>query len=148
MSVLIGIDARLAVNTGSWATPTWEEVPAARDISFPMTQDEYEASGRGDSWKQYLLDPRKDVELTVNFDWDAEDTQLVALRDAWLAGDRVELGIFDGATDVSGTEYFHAEFVIRDWNRDTPMEGKQTGSFVARIAPIATGQEPEIATVA
>ena len=139
MGFEIGLDAKLYRNTGPWATPAYDEVTNAQEITTTIDASEAEAKARGMSFVEFdrgLLS----AAINITMLYDGADADYVALRDGFLNKQDVELFIADGGSAVSGTQGLRGEFRILSMERGEPLEEGLTVVFTAKPALGATNK--------
>lgn len=104
---VLSLNAKLYRNTGTYATPTWNEVPNVRDLTVSLDKAEADTSTRLGKFKTVRGSLRN-----VSIDWgmvqDPADADWIALRDAFLNDTQVDLAVADGPIATTGTQYFRA----------------------------------------
>lgn len=146
MSEKIGIDCRLLINTGSWDTPTWEEITAVRDVSLSSESAEADLSARGDTFKAFEQG-QVDLSIDITAVYREGDAKLKLLRDAHLARTGVELWMASGADDATGTEGLRAFWKVLNWGEEQPQEDASTVTFSLKPAREPGDNDPEYKVV-
>lgn len=117
---LVGIDCKLYVNTGTYASPTWVEVIDAIDVNIPDTRAEGNSSVRGRNMSSVTPGQRA-FECTFDMRYDNDATAYEAIKAAYDA--RTVLGILmtDGPRATVGTEGFRVDTYVMDMTKSEPM---------------------------
>lgn len=107
MTLKVGNDMKLYYNTGTNASPVWDEVAIVGDVTVPFEVEQAEVDLRVSN---YLLNlPSK---ISAGFDFllanDPGGTDFDALRTRALARTPTQFASANGAIATSGTEYFKA----------------------------------------
>ena len=123
MTIRLGLKSKLYRNTGTYASPTWDEVPNVKDLSLDLSANEADASTRGNGGWNAVVATQKDAEVTFDMLWDPDDTDLQAFRDAFLNRTTIEVAVLDGVTgntpaDASGLRF---EAVVTKFSRAEPL---------------------------
>lgn len=105
----VGVNQALFYNSATYATPTWVEITAAKDVSLPLDKSMAEVKARLSTWSQNLPAMK-----TLAIEWDMiADTSLTpynVLRDAFVNDTLVDLAVCDDAAiATSGADYFRSE---------------------------------------
>jgi hypothetical protein len=134
MAVLLGKDAKLYRNTGSYGSPAWNEIPNVKDLSLPFELGEADVSTRGyGSWKA-RIGTLGDLELTFDTVYDPTDADVTALRDAFFARTIIGMAIMDGDITVSTTKGFRADMQVFGFEQSQNLEDAQRVSVTMRPA--------------
>ena len=137
---VIGLNAKVYRNTGSWGTPTWVEVTNIQDVSLAMEAGEFAGNTRGSKWKKFartLLEAGVELNMLHKPGYAGQ----VAIRNAFLDGTLIDLAIMDGAITTSGNEGLRAEMAVLSYNREEPLEEGLTVS--STVKPGISANEPE-----
>jgi len=134
MSLRIGLTSKLYRNTGTYASPTWDEVSNLKDLSLEMSAQEADASTRGTGGWAAAVTTLKEAEITFDMNWDPDDTDLQAFRDAYLNRSAIELAVLDGVigntpADAHG---LRASFAVTKFSRAEPLTGQNTVSVALK----------------
>jgi hypothetical protein len=111
VTTVLGFNGKLYRNTGTYGSPTWNEVPNVKDLSVSIEKGEADASTRESSWKQ-VRGSLKDATIEFGMVYDTGDVDWTALRDAFLNSTPVELAIADGAIATNGTQYLRVSVEV------------------------------------
>lgn len=142
---ILGLNAKLYRNTGTWATPSWNEMDNVKDLTLNLTKGEADVSKRGSSWR-LTVGTLLTAELTFQSIWDEDDTDLAAIQSAFLNGTSIELLILDKAVLSTGAQGLHAMFQITRYTRNEQLEQALTVDITAKPA-YETTDVPEWFTV-
>lgn len=114
---ILGIDCKAYRNAGTYASPSWNEVPNMADPTLTLESTEAVVTTReGGGWELVIAAIKK-AGLAYKMIWDPTDTDWVALRDAWLNKTPVEFLILDGAVGTSGSQGLRAGMTVLKFTR-------------------------------
>lgn len=138
--MLIGADCKLYRNTGTWASPTWNEIQRARDVTINLERAEADMSSRVTEWK---LTKGALKDLTIEFDlvYHQDDPDYVVLRDAFLNNTTVEMTALDGSSATNGSEGPRAHMTVLQFGRPEPLE--DTVRIPITVKPANAANAPE-----
>jgi len=145
-SNVIGLDARLYYNSGTYASPVWTKVVNVRDVTLNLEAGEAEFTSRDSSgWRAHLPTLKS---ATVDFDllWDTAAAGFSNLRDAFLNGTTVDVRVMDEDIAATGAQGMRAICSVTQWNRNEPLEEALTVSVSIKPAP-NTSQVPSWDTI-
>jgi len=139
--VKLGLDAKLYRNSGDYATPVWNELVNAKDVTLNLEAGEADASRRGgNGWKETLTALR-DGSVEFEMVYDTADAEFTALKDAFFTGTTVEMAVLDGDVATSGTQGLRATMSITNFSRNEPLEEALSVSVTVKPAPAANPPE-------
>ena len=126
---LVGIDCKLYVNTGTYASPTWVEVVDAKDVTMNDTRAEGDSSVRG--YDMASVTPgQRTVQITFDMRYDNDASAYEAIKTAYDA--RTVLGVLvsDGPRATVGVEGFRLDTYVTSMTKNEPMNDVKTVSIV------------------
>ena len=132
MASFLGLNAKIYNNSGSYASPTWDEITGARDVGVKLANGEAAVSSRGSGGWKLTKAAMKDASVEFDVIYDPADTEFQALRDAWINGTAVELAVMDSDVAVAGAEGIRASFAVIGFDRNEPLEGPLTVAVVCK----------------
>lgn len=145
MSARVGLDAKLYRNSGSYATPTWNELMNAKDVTLNLEAGEADASRRGSGgWRETLM-TLKDGSVEFELVYDSADAEFTALKDAFFGANTVEMAVMDGDIATTGSQGLRATMSVINFSRNEPLEEALTVSVTVKPAP--SDNPPEWMTV-
>lgn len=145
MSVKLGLDAKMFRNTGTYATPVWNEIKNVRDVTLSLETGEADATTRGNNGWRATVATLKDGSVEFDMVWDAADDDFTALRDAFLNKTALDMAVMDGDIATSGSQGLRASFMITNFSRNEPLEEAITASVT--VKPTYSANPPEWMTV-
>lgn len=129
VQIRIGADAKVYRNTNTYNSPTWIEVDIVRDATLNVSHKEWDASFRGGGGWEAMVATLKSASIDIDVLHQTQDAGYVALRQAWVTKDPIELLVMDGSKDVSGNEGLRATFQVFDFTSPQPLADGQTNKF-------------------
>lgn len=135
----VGLDCKLYRNTATYASPTWNEVTVASDVTIPMEADAPEARSRASVLKQYLVAA---IDTGVEFEilYDPAGDDFAVLQGAFFGRTSVEFAVMDGAIATAGTQGLRATCFITGFSRNENRDDAVTVTVTAK--PAATAANP------
>lgn len=129
MSTRLGLDAKLYRNTGTYASPVWNEITNPRDVTLNLTKTEADVSRRGSGGWRAIVGAMKEASIDFELVFRDGDEDFEALRDSFLNGTAVGMAVMDGAIETSGSQGLRADFEVFSMTRNEPLEGSITYTF-------------------
>ncbi len=146
MGVKLGMDAKLYRNTGSYASPVWNEVQNVRDVTLNLEAGEADVTTRGNAGWRANIATLRDAGLEFEMVWDSADDNFTAVRTAFLSNGSVEFAVLDGDIETTGVQGLRATMAITNFSRSEPLEEAITVSVTAK--PTYADHPPEWMTIA
>ena len=122
MGVKLGMDAKLYRNTGSYGSPTWNEMPNCKDVTLNLEAGEADVTTRGNNGWRATVATLKDASIEFEMVWDSADLDFEAIRDAFLNKTAIELAVMDGDITVVGNQGLRASCMVTNFTRNEPLE--------------------------
>ena len=141
MGVKLGMDAKLYRNTGSYETPTWDEVTNVKDVTLNLEAGEADVTTRGNAGWRANIATLKDASLEFEMVWDTADDDFTAIRQAFLSNGSVEFAVLDGDVETTGSQGLRATMAITNFSRSEPLEEAIQVSVTAK--PTYADNPPE-----
>ncbi|MDP1798389.1 MAG: phage tail tube protein [Planctomycetaceae bacterium] len=146
MGVKLGMDAKLYRNTGSYASPVWNEVKNVKDVTLNLEAGEADVTTRGNGGWRANIATLKDASLEFEMVWDTADDDFTAIRTAFLTNAAIEFAVLDGPVATSGSQGLRASMAITNFSRAEPLEEAIKVSVTAK--PTYATNPPEWMTAA
>ncbi len=146
MGVKLGMDAKLYRNTGSYASPVWNEVKNVKDVTLNLEAGEADVTTRGNAGWRANIATLKDASLEFEMVWDTADDDFTAIRTAFLTNAAIEFAVLDGPVATSGSQGLRASMAITNFSRAEPLEEAIKVSVTAK--PTYATNPPEWMTAA
>jgi len=99
MGIAVGYAHKLYYNSASYDTPTWVEVPIAKDVKITLAADEADVSTRGGGGWKAFKQGLKEMSFEFSVLRDPESTPWMYLQAAFFAGSSVDFWATDLAED-------------------------------------------------
>ncbi len=132
MSVKLGLDAKLYPNTGSFASPTWNEVINVKDLTLNLEAGEADVTTRGNNGWRATVATLKDGSIEFEMVWDTEDLDFAAIRDTFLSRGAMEFAVMDGGIAMSGSQGLRATCMVTNFSRNESLEEAITVSVTVK----------------
>ena len=134
MGVKLGMDAKLYRNTGTYASPTWNEVKNVKDVTLNLEAGSADVTTRGNGGWRANIATLKDASLEFEMVWDTADAGFTAIKNAFFGNDPIGFQILD---ETSG-QGLQADFSITNFSRNEALEEAITVSVTAKVTYSAT----------
>lgn len=141
MGVKLGMDAKLYRNTGTYASPTWNEVKNVKDVTLNLEAGSADVTTRGNGGWRANIATLKDASLEFEMVWDTADDDFTAIRTAFLGNSTVEFAVLDGPVATAGSQGLRATMAITNFSRAEPLEEAIKVSVTAK--PTYADHPPE-----
>lgn len=123
MKTFLGIDGKIYRNTGTYAAPTWNEVPNVQDPGLGLESGEANVTTRAGGGFELTWETLKKASYEFKMVYDTDDQDWTALRDAWLNKTPVELLILDGPVGTAGSQGLRSPMAVLKFSRTEDNEG-------------------------
>jgi hypothetical protein len=130
----IGLDCKLYRNTGTNASPVWNEIPNVGDVTVALSKTEAETSSRANPWKT-RKGALKDASIDFQLRAVAVDADYTALLGSYLNGTQIELLALDGPITTAGSQGLRAICEVFNFQAGQPLEGALTFDVSAKPTP-------------
>jgi len=141
MGQKFGYEAKLYRNTGTYASPVWNEVPNVKDLSVDIGADEADVSTRKNAGFKATAQGLKDAPVEFGMVWDTEDLDFSAFQDAFFDGTPIEVAVMDGDIAVAGSEGLRATMAVMGFSRNEPLG--EALSVAVSLKPTYADNPPE-----
>lgn len=124
-----GANAYFALNSGTVGTPTWNDMPNCMDLTPSNSASDIDVSARyGGGYKVH--EPGLfDLSFSTKHLYDPADTQLLALRTAFLARTLVDVAIMDQDIATAGSQGYRVQVKAFKHDREEAIDGILMESF-------------------
>lgn len=126
MAHVLGLDAKLYRNTGTYGSPTWDEITNVRDLTLSLEKATTDVTTRAASgWRQYAA-TLKDATVDFSMVWDNADTDFTAVKDAFVNNTSLDVWVLDGSSSTSGSQGLRAVVDVVSFSRNEGIEDALT----------------------
>lgn len=122
MATRLGMDAKLYRNSGSYATPTWEEIGNVKDVTLNLEKGEADVTTRANNGWRATVGTLKDASIEFQMVWDTLDADFDAIRQAFFGNTPIEFAVMDGDMTDPDSEGLRATFDIFNFTRNEALE--------------------------
>ena len=143
-TVKFGHECKVYNNTGTHASPSWNELNIVKDVTLNMSQNESDITSR--AGKGYVMTAGTLIDASIDFSvtWDPDDSaDFAELQNAFFDRNPVELLILDGPNDEAGNEGLQAFFVVTNFTRNEAIAEAVSADLTCKITknPREAGNE-------
>jgi hypothetical protein len=135
MGVKLGLDARLYMNSGTYASPTWSGLNTVRDLTLNLETGEADVSTRSNQGWRATVSTLKDASLEFELFIDPEDSGFTSVVNAFLQNEPIEFVVVDGPVSGPASIGYHglrATCRIASFSRNEALEEATTASVTAK----------------
>jgi len=145
MAIVLGIDAKLYRNTGTFATPVWNEIPNVTNLTLNLEKSDTDVTTRGGAANKFRQIAVILADGTVDFEmiWDNTDLDFIAIKDAFLASTQIDFWVLDGDDTTTGNQGLRAEMEISNFTRNEELEDALRLDVSIRPGRGVSGNPPE-----
>lgn len=122
MGYRLGRDGKTYRNTGSYASPVWNEIDNIREVTLNLEGEKADVATR----KNGVWGAKVTVELMASVDfqmvWDSSDTDFLAISTAFFALSTIEFLVLDGAVATAGSRGLRATCTISKFSRSEKLK--------------------------
>ncbi len=134
MAYVLGMNAKLYYNTGSYASPTWTLISNVRDLTLNLERGDTDITTRGGGgWRQSVA-TLADGSIDFGMVWDTADTVFTAIKNAFVNNTTVEFLALDGLQATTGSQGLRATMAITSFSRNEGLEDALTVDVSAKTA--------------
>lgn len=124
--LILSADCKIYRNTGTHASPTWNEIEIVSDASRESSYDEADVTVRG-SGKKRRYEPTLEAEsITFTILEVEDDADFLALLDAKENRTAIEILWVSGDRTVAGHPFVQDHYKIFGWTEGEPLNGATT----------------------
>ena len=134
MAYVLGMNAKLYYNTGTYGSPTWTEISNVRDVTLSLERGDSDITTRGGGgWRQSVA-TIADGSVDFQMVWDNTDTAFTAIKTAFIDATTVEFLVLDGSSSTTGNQGLRATMAITSFSRNEGLEDALTVDVSAKTA--------------
>lgn len=147
MSERLGLEMKAYRNTGTFATPVWDEVTNVKDLTFDFEKAKADVTTRASGGWRQNRGTLKDGNANFQMLYDTVDADFVFFQTSFLANTTFEMAFADGDIGTTGTQYIRMTVDIFNFSRSENLEEAVMVDTEVGSAPAPPGEEPQFATV-
>lgn len=120
-----GFDAKAYLNTGTYASPVWNEMKHIIDASNPDSNEAIDVSARYSARKRFMPGMAEDS-IDFGYQWikGLNDAVFTALETAKKNRTLIEIRMADGDITVNGTRWWRDTFMVEKFDRKEDLGDK------------------------
>lgn len=128
MPIKPGWQHKIYRNTGTYGSPTWNEIDGVKDVNVTQSATEDDVTLRRHGGFKATGVPERDLMIAFTMLQDGEDADYVALDAAWWSGDLIDVAAVDGDIETSGT------VGVRFWAAVTKADRDESNAAFVRVS--------------
>lgn len=137
---MLGLNARLYRNTGSFGTPTWTLVSNVSDLNANDSMEEADASTRADGGFAVSEPTLRGLELSFGMINKPGDADVTAFLAAYAARTALDLAVMDGPIATVGSKGVRARYKVHQFPRAQELRDVQ--KFDVMLKPCVDANPP------
>jgi len=145
MAVVAGLNCKLYRNTGTYGSPTWNEIVNVRDVTLNQTSDSADASKRASAFKINVA-TLKDLSCNFEMVYVSGDDDWTTLKTAYYGSTVIEFAVLNGGSAVSGTLGVRFSAQVKDFTISQGLNDVEKAAVVLTVAQ--SSNDPSEMTVA
>lgn len=114
-------NAKLYINSGTYASPTWDEVTLVKDVQLNMEKGEADVTTRASGGYTETADGLISATIDFGILYDTTDTEFNSLRSAFTGKTSVEVLVLDGDQSTTGNQGLRATCMVKTFNRSETL---------------------------
>ena len=122
MPAKLGLECRLYRNTGTYATPTWNEIPNVKDLTLGVEKGEADVTTRGTGGWRATRGTLKDGNIEFQMVADSADDDFTAIQTAFFGNTTIQFAAMDGSITTTGNTGLRAEMDVLKFSRNEELE--------------------------
>ena len=136
---VMGFEAKLYRNTGTVASPTWNEIANCRDLAVADSMTDVDVSARDGSGFAMSDVGLQTIELTFQMNADYGDADFVALQQAYYARTPIHFAVASGAIASAGTQYVRFAGIITSFARAEALDDASRFDVTIKVTRAISG---------
>jgi len=137
MAIRLGLNAKLYRNTGTYASPTWNEIGNVKDVTLNLESAEADVTVRANNGWRATVPTLKDASIEFEMVWDTADEDFQSIRDAYLNVTTLDVLALDGPVSGAGStgnQGLRAVCNVTGFSRSEPLEEALSVSITVKPA--------------
>ncbi len=140
MGTKLGMDAKLYLNSGTYESPTWDEIDHAKDVTLNLDKGEDDVTTRASGGWEEAVGTLKSASIDFDVLWDMADANVEKLWEAFLNNTAIEFAVMDGDIATVGSRGIRATMNVFKFTRNENLKEAITASVT--IKPTAAEHPP------
>lgn len=120
MARKLGLAGKLFRNTGTYASPVWNEIGNVKDLTLNIEKGEADLSVRANNGWETIVATLKKASVEFTMVYDTADDDFTAIQTAFFSDAQIEFAIMDGAM-TTGAQGLRASCEILKFGRNEPL---------------------------
>lgn len=141
MSKVLGQDAKLYRNAGTYGAPNWNEVTNVKDLTLNLEKGKADLTTRGNNGWRANAGTLKEAAVEFDMVWDTGDDDFTAIQEAYFDNTSIEFLVLDGDVATSGSQGLRATMDVMSFSRNESLEEALTVSV--KVEPTYADNAPE-----
>jgi hypothetical protein len=157
MALKLGVNCKLyRLSTGTRATwgtvsadglhegaapSNLDEVPNVKDVTIPLEMSEADVTTRKNGGSEAVQTTLQKVEVEIPMVYDPDDTDILALKKAYLTRATIALAVLDGDKATVDTQGLWADFAVTKMGAPQEIEGVVMQNFTVKFGWTAVAPE-------
>ncbi len=141
MGKVLGMDAKLYRNTGTYAAPNWDEVTNVKDLTLNLEKGKADVTTRANDGWRANAGALKEASVEFDMVWDTSDADFTAIQEAYFDNTSIEFLVLDGDVAVAGNQGLRATMDVMSFTRNEALEEALTVSV--KIEPTYADNAPD-----
>lgn len=143
MSIILGLNAVTAINSGSTAVPVWEILTNIRDEAVNMETALADVTNRASNGWRLQVPTLSTGSVDSQMIYDTDNSDFNTVHTAFLNRTRLLMGFFDGDPETAGTEGLMGGFGVTNFTNNRNLEEAimVDVTFTARENDVGDGPE-------
>lgn len=134
-----GFEGALYRNTGSYGSPTWNEIPRIGDVTITDEMEEVDTWTRADGDLKTFEPGGRIVAVEFSILDDNSDEDLIALYAAYSQRTPVEFLFVNGKVNHAGAKGGRVLCMVTKFGHPQPINGNQAREIMLKPCPGGTG---------
>jgi len=132
MALVLGLNAKLYRNTGTYGSPTWDLVGNVKDLTLNLESAEADVTTRANNGWRATVPTLNDASIEFEMVWDTGDADFTAIKDAYINKTTIEFLVLDGLVATTGSQGLRATCSIASFTRNEELEEALSVSVSAK----------------
>jgi len=117
MAFVLGLNAKLYRNVGSYGSPSWTLVNNVKDLRLTLEKSEADVTTRGGNGWEQTVAALKSATIEFGMVWDTTDANFTAFKTSFLNDAVIDLLVLDGLVGTVGSQGLRADCMVPRFTR-------------------------------